>query len=169
MMLAGILPAEPLRLAGRDLMDAMKMRVAGWAMTVLAGAALLSGGCSRPRHIDYSVPLRFEVKVTSSGEPQPGVAIYLRRISGNERPEEAADQGEQLGLTDSEGILNERYMLLWGHAPGTSVPSGPGLALTLVRAGCREASLPFEWQSLPQEDGYRVLRVAPAICEESEE
>jgi hypothetical protein len=135
-------------------------------MAVLAGAALLSSGCSRPRHIDYSVPLRFEVKVTSGGELQPGVAIYLRRISGNERPEGAADHGDQLGVTDSEGILNKRHMLLWGHAPGTSVPSGPGLALTLVRAGCRETSVPFEWQSLPQEHGYRVLRVTTAICEE---
>jgi hypothetical protein len=150
-------------------MGAMKMRVAGWAIAVLVGAASLSGGCSRPRHIDYSVPLRFEVKVTSSGEPQPGVAIYLRRISGKERPEESADHGDQLGLTDSEGMLNRRYMLLWGHAPGTSVPSGPGLALSLVRAGCRDTSVPFEWQSLPQEDGYHVLRLATALCEESEQ
>lgn len=150
-------------------MSVMKMRVAGWPIAALAGAALLSGGCTRPRHVDYSVPLRFEVKVTSSGKPLPGVAIYIRRISAKERPEESAYLGDQLGLTDSEGMLNKRYMLMWGHVPGTSVPPGPGLALTLVRAGCREASVPFAWQSLPQEDGFNVLRVATAICEESEQ
>ena len=166
----GIPPAELPRLTSNNRMDAMRMRtVELWAVLGTLGSVSLLAGCSRPIHGDYSVPLRFEVKVTSSGEPLSGVAVHVRRISARERPEEDVDHGDQLGLTDAEGVLSKRYMLLWGHAPGTSVPSGPGLALILVRAGCRETTVPFEWQSLPQEDGYRVLRVATAICEESEQ